>query len=109
MLLAAPIAEVTSDLVAAGDLVEHQRPLGEMPLGEPFLDRSLPLQEPARGLVKVILGSEATSSSSTEVVVSVHSLAAKMNRHCFIRTATRQIDSSEPSSSLRAAARSDQT
>jgi hypothetical protein len=43
-------------VVAAGDVVEHQRPFAEMPLGELFLDRPLTLQQPIHGLVETIFG-----------------------------------------------------
>ena len=43
-------------VVAAGDVVEHQRPLAEVPSGEFLLDRRLSFQQPIHGVVEVILG-----------------------------------------------------
>ena len=43
-------------VVAAGDVVEHHRPLAEVPAGELLLDGRLPLEQPIHGVVEMILG-----------------------------------------------------
>ena len=43
-------------VVAAGDVVEHQRPVAQVPPGQLLLDRRLPLQQPVHGVVELILG-----------------------------------------------------
>ena len=42
-------------VVAAGDVVEHHRPLAEVSAGELFLDGLLPQEQPVHGVVEVIL------------------------------------------------------
>ncbi len=41
-------------IVAAGDIVEHQGPVAQVPLGELLLDRWLTLQQPVHGVVELI-------------------------------------------------------